>query len=383
MKNNWSIKKLGEVAFLINGRAFKSSEWSTTGLPIIRIKNLNDEKAKFNYFNGAYERNIYIDKGDLLFSWSGNLGTSFGPHLWKHGPGLLNQHIYKVLIKNNLLIKEFLYHYLKQITSDIEDRTHGVTGLVHVTKSELNKTEILLPSLNEQEKIVAKLEKTLSKIQEAKKLRLESALETNQLRASLQSQVFVDLKCKKVLLKEVCRYEGGTQPPKSIFVYEQKEGYIRLLQIRDYKSNDKAVYIPVSERHKECSKTDIMIGRYGPPVFQILKGKTGAYNVALMKCIPDNVRLSNDWLYHFLRSKPIQEYVISRSMRVRQAGVRPDVLDTLEIPLPDLKEQKKIVEYLDSLSEKVQNLERLQEEQLSELDALKASVLHQAFQGKL
>ncbi|KAB2661047.1 MAG: hypothetical protein DVB32_03630, partial [Verrucomicrobia bacterium] len=146
-----------------------------------------------------------------------------------------------------------------------------------------------------------------------------------------------------VKLGEVCSYAGGTQPPKETFISEPREGYIRLLQIRDYKSDNWMVYIPTSERHKTCEPEEVMIGRYGPPVFQILKGKRGAYNVALIKCIPDLARLEQMWLFHFLRSPRVQETVIALSGRVRQSGVNPADLDEIEIPLPPLATQQAIV----------------------------------------
>ena len=102
-------------------------------------------------------------------------------------------------------------------------------------------------------------------------------------------------------------------------------------------------YIPTSERHKTCEPEEVMIGRYGPPVFQILKGKRGAYNVALIKCIPDLARLERMWLFYFLRSPRVQETVIALSGRVRQSGVNPADLDELEIPLPPLATQQTIV----------------------------------------
>jgi len=113
--------------------------------------------------------------------------------------------------------------------------------------------------------------------------------------------------------------------------------------VADYKSDKWKVYIPTSERHKTCEPEDIMIGRYGPPVFQILKGKRGAYNVALIKCIPNLVRLERMWLYLFLSSARVQETIIALSGRVRQSGVNPADLDELQIPLPPLSTQQAIV----------------------------------------
>ncbi|MBC7472307.1 MAG: restriction endonuclease subunit S, partial [candidate division SR1 bacterium] len=87
--------KLGDIFEMQNGRAFKKEEWVDSGIPIIRIANLNGEKAEYNYFSGIYDNKIEINNGDLLFSWSGTIGTSFGPNYWERGKGVLNQHIYK------------------------------------------------------------------------------------------------------------------------------------------------------------------------------------------------------------------------------------------------------------------------------------------------
>lgn len=131
------------------------------------------------------------------------------------------------------------------------------------------------------------------------------------------------------------------------FIDTPKEGYIRLLQIRDYKSDNRAVYIPTKERHKLCDETDIMIGRYGPPVFQILRGKKGAYNVALIKTIPNEERLSKKWLYYFLSSDSVQEHIISLSERARQSGVSPKDLNELTISLPSIAIQNEITKELE------------------------------------
>lgn len=59
---------IGEVCELINGRAFKPSDWSDDGLPIVRIQNLNNEDALFNRYNGEVRDRFLIDSGALLFS---------------------------------------------------------------------------------------------------------------------------------------------------------------------------------------------------------------------------------------------------------------------------------------------------------------------------
>ena len=78
---------IGKLCSLVNGRAFKSSEWGSEGLPIIRIQNLNDEHRDFNYYDGHYEKKHEVNSGDLLFSWSGTPGTSFGRFLLESSSG--------------------------------------------------------------------------------------------------------------------------------------------------------------------------------------------------------------------------------------------------------------------------------------------------------
>lgn len=153
-------------------------------------------------------------------------------------------------------------------------------------------------------------------------------------------------------LGEVCKFVGGSQPPKKDFVYEPGDDLIRLLQIRDYKSDNKSVYIPKVKAKRFCEPDDIMIGRYGPPIFQILRGKAGAYNVALMKAVPNEGLISKDYLFLFLKSPELLKYVINSSSRAAgQSGVNKAGLDPYPIPIPPLEEQKRIVAVLDAAFE--------------------------------
>ena len=128
--------RLGDLFDFKNGRSFKKSEWKSSGLPIIRIQNLNDISAAFNYFQSEYDKAIEVNSGDLLFSWSGTVGSSFGPHIWEREQGVLNQHIFKLNFKTDMVTK-YAYFALLFITTEIERSVVGAVGLVHVTKKSL------------------------------------------------------------------------------------------------------------------------------------------------------------------------------------------------------------------------------------------------------
>lgn len=150
-----------------------------------------------------------------------------------------------------------------------------------------------------------------------------------------------------VELGSVVSFIGGSQPPKSTFKYELEDGYVRLLQIRDYKSDDNLTYIPENSTKKFCSKDDVMIGRYGPPVFQMLRGLEGAYNVALMKAQPSE-KVDRDYLFYFLKQEKLFRLIDGLSQRTAgQSGVDMDALKAYPMLLPPLEEQKRIAAILD------------------------------------
>ena len=154
----WDTKPLSNFCSLVNGKAFKSDDWSESGLPIIRIQNLNDSTKPFNYWSGALDKQVHIKKGDLLFAWSGTPGTSFGAHMWSGPEGVLNQHIFRIDVENNKVTKDWLKFCLNYQLLNLIDQAHGGVGLKHVTKGAVESILIPLPTLAEQKRIAGILD---------------------------------------------------------------------------------------------------------------------------------------------------------------------------------------------------------------------------------
>ena len=148
----WTVSTIGEVAQYINGRSFKPTEWEKEGIPIIRIQNLNDPNAPYNYSTVNYEDKYLIKAGDLLFAWAASLGA----YIWKGSLGWLNQHIFKVEPKE-FMNKQYLYYSFMNHIADFYRQSHG-SGMVHITKGKFESTPILIPPLDEQERINITLE---------------------------------------------------------------------------------------------------------------------------------------------------------------------------------------------------------------------------------
>ena len=159
---SWALILLGEAVVLINGRAFKPTDWSGKGLPIVRIQNLNNPSAPFNRFDGELKEKFLIDDGDFLISWSGTPGTSFGAYIWDRGPAILNQHIFKSILPEDVFDKKFLKVAINARLLELIKRAHGGVGLQHITKPKLEALTITLPSLAEQRRVVAKVDELMA-----------------------------------------------------------------------------------------------------------------------------------------------------------------------------------------------------------------------------
>lgn len=167
---------------------------------------------------------------------------------------------------------------------------------------------------------------------------------------------------KKAVIEDVCEFVGGSQPPKNVFISEPKDGYIRLIQSRDYKTSNFLTYIPTNKARRFCNSQDIMIGRYGPPIFQIFRGLEGAYNVALMKAVPKSNML-NDYLYYLLKQDAIHDYVEKLSKRTGgQTGTDLVALYKYPVLLPDSSYQQKVVDVLKALDDKIELNQRINAE---------------------
>ena len=138
---------------------------------------------------------------------------------------------------------------------------------------------------------------------------------------------------------------GGSQPPKSIFIEQEREGYIRLFQIRDYGPTPQPIYIPLSTASKISQKGDILLARYGASLGKVFYAEYGAYNVALAKVVPlyESPLVFQKYIFLYYCSSIYQNEIVNRS-RCAQAGFNKEDLNSLLFPLPPLAEQYRIVE---------------------------------------
>jgi type I restriction enzyme S subunit len=164
----------------------------------------------------------------------------------------------------------------------------------------------------------------------------------------------------KYTIGDLIEFEGGSQPDKVFFRPSWRPGYVRLIQIRDYKTNKYETFVPASLARRFCNTNDIMIGRYGPPIFQILRGIEGAYNVALIKAKP-RPQINHLYAYYYLQQQKLFTFVEKLSQRSSgQTGVDLTELRNYPLPLPpDTAEQAAIATALSDMDALIESLDQV------------------------
>jgi type I restriction enzyme S subunit len=186
--NGWARTHLCDLVRVLNGRAYSKQELLESGTPVLRVGNLFTSDHWY-YSNLELEADKYADTGDLLFAWS----ASFGPFIWEGGRVIFHYHIWKLdLFSHEDLNKRFLYTWLLEKTQEIKASGHGIS-MAHMTKERFEALEISLPPLEEQSRIVAKVDELMAlcdqlELQQKDRRKLQNAMRQATLQAMVSAQ---------------------------------------------------------------------------------------------------------------------------------------------------------------------------------------------------
>lgn len=408
------IKTLGEVALYINGRAFKSTEWEKTGLPIIRIQNLTNKSKGFNRTTQIHEDKYLVENGDLLFAWSASLGA----HIWYGEKAWVNQHIFKVVPFQGI-DKMYLYYYLTHIVDELYSKTHG-SGMVHITQKKFKNTKIPLPKLEDQIKIVNNVESLFSKLDEAKE-KVESVLESSENRkAAVLHKAFTGELTKKwreangeilassnssidpkdllnkdqepyeipdswnwSTLGKVCGFKGGGTPSKSNPLYWN--GDIPWASIKDVKGDElfsTTDFITEEGLNNSssnlCEKDNLILATRISPGKSIISRIDVAINQDL-KIV--ETELNVEFLHYYFKS--IENIFLSKSSGSTVQGINLTNVKNTKIPVPSREEQIVITQKVKTILEKENLNEVLCKDLLGKIELTRKVILSSIFRGTI
>ncbi|MFA3203213.1 restriction endonuclease subunit S [Acinetobacter baumannii] len=385
------LVRFGDLCKLQNGRAFKPEEWSEEGTPIVRIQNLNDENKPFNYCSFDVEKRFWIDSGDLLFSWSGTPGTSFGAFFWNRGKGFLNQHIFRVDVKEELVDKHYLRYALNSLIIKIIDQAHGGVGLKHITKAKLEEVQIPLPPLAEQRRIASILD-------QADKLRQKRQQAIEKLDQLLQA-TFINMfgdpvsNPKKFICKtldQISSFENGDRSSNYPSGNDLVSEGIPFLSTKNINCNvyDETNLNFITEKkfsslsRGKVKNGEILItlrGTLGATCIFKSKYDTAFINAQMMIIRSNPLIITNDFLHTVLSFESMQEHF----KRIGQGAAVPQLTATqlkkLEIITPSIELQNEFLR----IKNEILKLKNEFSNSFSKYDLLFKSLQNQAFNGTL
>ena len=391
----WPKRPIGELCNLINGRAFKPEDWSSIGLPIVRIQNLNNPKKPFNYFAGPVSEKHLIKAGDVLLSWSGTPGTSFGCFIWSGGKAILNQHIFRVEVRKEVMVPEFFVHATNSRLDEMIELSHGAAGLRHITKAKLEQIELPVPPLEEQGGIVAFVQECLQRVKEIEGLRASSQLEQQYFSASLiESELHPDLtgeigwvnrnvgelvtkvkNGRSVSQDTEGRANGGVLTLTAVRSIELDLAYRKPIALVD----DVAQQFGIEEGDVFVSRANTLelvglaaVATEAPSIRLI-------YPDLLIKLKANRQIILPRYLAYALRSASARKQIKDRAFGGNQTMVKisGERLREVSLPVPPIATQERIIKRLDASHETIRQLAAEIPEK--EIGALRGAILRKAF----
>ena len=392
---------LGDVADYINGRAFKPTEWESTGKPIIRIQNLTNSSTEINRTTGTFEEKYLVRSGDLLFAWSASLGA----YIWNGENGWLNQHIFKVIPKEGVS-KKYLYYYLLYVVDQLYAKAHG-SGMVHITIKPFKATEIPLPSLAKQQHIVDRIESLFAKLDEARQ-KAQDALDsfetrkaailhkafTGELTAQWRKEHGIGMESWETKkLSEVSTLQTGLMKGKNYSGKTVMLPYLRVANVQDG-------FLNLSEI-KEIEVSEELIDRYSLKNGDVLFTEGGDYDKLgrgtvwqgqIKNCLHQNhvfvVRPQSDVLSPYFLSYQAgsrygKQYFLKCSKQTTNlASINSTQLKGFPVLMPTIEEQAQIVLLIDDLLAKEQQAREAASGVLKQIDLIKKTILARAFRSE-
>lgn len=144
--------RMGDIATYINGAAFKPKDWSTSGKPIIRIQNLNDPLADYNYYAGTMDEKYLVHPGEVLISWA----THLEAYIWHGEEAWLNQHIFRTVFDKMEVNKTFFLYAANVALKEAFKKAHGFKQTMeHIKRGDFEDAIVYLPDEDTQERFAA------------------------------------------------------------------------------------------------------------------------------------------------------------------------------------------------------------------------------------
>lgn len=387
MKKDWTIKKLGEVCEkIVDGSHNPPKGCDNSNYKMLSSKNIFNDEINFyeprfltqQQFESENKR-TNIAKGDVLVTIVGTIGRCC---VYPFDETVVFQRSVCVLKpKKDLIDSRYLMFSI--ISINLEKYGQG-TAQKGIYLKQLSNIEILIPPLEEQKRIVAVLDKKFAQIETLKTAAEKNLQNAKQLFQAELEKAFSNTSWEKKTIQEICTLKSGNSSTNNskpgtlpyvkvgdMTIVGNEKSITTSTTFVDYKSNKKQVF-PIGS---------VIFPKRGGAILTNKKRITAVEiccDLNIMGVIPGE-KICPNFLYYYFIGIDFSKLCNGAAIpQINNIDINP-----LEINLPPLEEQKRIVAHLDSLSEKVHQLEEIYTKQLADCDELKQSLLQKAFEGEL
>lgn len=306
--------------------------------------------------------------------------------------GTTNQQINTVISKINPLYSYYFFNtnsFVRELISKA-----SATTIAIVNKSKLESCLFPVAPLNEQQRIVNRIESLFTKLDRAKELIENTLAQFEQNKMAILHKAFtgeltvkwrkknnIDLSSwKKYELKEVFKVVKDKYNPQ---IENQIVNYIGLENIETSKGiinkNNSSEVKSIKTKFK---KDDVLYGKLRPYLNKHdVVNFDGICSTDILVFRFDNINTAKYINYYFNLPMFIQ-YAVENSSGINLPRVSEKTISKYKISLPTIEEQQEIVNILDNLLAKYNKIKNL-EQQLEKIELLKKAILAKAFRGEL
>ena len=408
LPENWCWTRITVITDILNGFAFKSQHYSSAGIRIIRITNvqdgfIQDKKPVYYPLESQKEITPFILKdGDFLMSLTGNVGrvaiidASFLP-------AALNQRVACLRIKSEDSVrKEYIFYFClqKQFVSDCIKSAKGSAQL-NMSTEWLKEYPIPLPPLAEQQRIVDRIESLFAKLDEAKekaqavvdsfetrKAAILHKAFTGELTAKWREEHDVGMESwEKYKFNELGTLERGRSKHRPRNDPKLFGGKYPFIQTGDVARS--GMYI--TEHTQTLSEVGAEQSKLFPKGTLCITIAANIGDVSILTydcCFPDSVvgftpneRTLSEYIYYLMST--LQREIEANAPATAQKNINLRILNDLQLDIPSVAEQTQIVNQVEYLFFQEQHAKEAAEAVLEQIDLMKKSILARAFRGEL
>ena len=390
---------MSDVCNFESGYAFSSDDYKDKGTPLVRISNIQDGLVSLDncvYIEGDIDKRFIINNGDLLIAMSGATTGKMGVYQYDC-PALLNQRVGNVKVNTSLLLQKYRDYFMQSQGDLILKLSYG-GAQPNVSAKIISDLFIPIPSLNEQEKIVAEIEKWFGFIDEIEngKIELESHIKKTKSKIldlaisgklvpqdpndepaiELLKRINPDFQpCDNshygnlpfevpdgwcwATLGSIGKWQSGATPSRMRKDYYGGDiPWLKTGDLNDWYITDIPEYITQQALNETSVKLNpagsILIAMYGATIGKIgILTMPATTNQACCACISHN-GIEQMYLFYYLLSHK-GEFV-----RQGGGGAQPNIskekiVETL-IPIPPLSEQLRIIKAIEAIFNQIDNI---------------------------